>query len=73
MKNKTTSQTKDLFNEKKKLKFVKWIESPRADGRMEWVCKHPDGSYGPGHGNHPHCCDGCCARDDYPGRVSKKF
>ena len=43
---------------------MKWIPSPRADGRMEWICEH-----GVGHGNHVHgCCHkGCCGRDDFPG------
>jgi hypothetical protein len=40
-----------------------WEDCPRADGRMEWLCPH-----GIGHGNHIHGCDGCCERDDYPGR-----
>lgn len=45
-----------------------WEPYPRADGRMEWLCEH-----GIGHGEHSHCCDGCC--DDnptYPGRVVKE-
>lgn len=29
--------------------------------RGEYTCPH-----GCGHGNHIHCCDGCCERDDYP-------
>ena len=31
--------------------------------RGEWECPH-----GVGHGNHIHGCDGCCKRDDFPGR-----
>jgi hypothetical protein len=42
---------------------MKWVDAPRADGRMEWCCEHEVG-----HGNHVHGCDGCCERDDYPGR-----
>ncbi len=40
-----------------------WKPCKRADGRMEWLCEH-----GVGHGNHVHECDGCCEREDYPGR-----
>ena len=42
---------------------MKWEKSPRANGRMEWLCEH-----GIGHGNHIHGCDGCCSRDDFPGK-----
>lgn len=34
--------------------------------RGEWSCPH-----GVGHGNHIHGCDGCCGRDDYPGRKTR--
>jgi hypothetical protein len=43
---------------------LNWTWYPRGDGRTEWLC--PDGI---GHGPHPHGCDGCCARDDYPGKT----
>lgn len=43
-----------------------WRDAPRANGRMEWLCPHSRG-----HGNHIHGCDGCCERDDYPGRSKK--
>ena len=29
--------------------------------RNEYQCPH-----GVGHGNHIHCCDGCCQREDFP-------
>lgn len=51
----------------RKKKTMQWIPSPRAGGRMEWECEH-----GIGHGNHVHGCDGCCSRDDYPGRGVKR-
>lgn len=59
---------------------MKWTKNWRADGRLEWVCKHNIGHpdikiakrlarrYG-----HPvetwttHGCCGCCNRDDFPG------
>lgn len=40
----------------------------RGGGRTEWSCKHADGSWGPGHGNHVHGCDGCCSHKSYPGK-----
>lgn len=43
-----------------------WRDCLRANGRMEWLCPHHIG-----HGNHIHGCDGCCERDDYPGRETK--
>lgn len=48
-------------------KTEKWLEAPRADGRMEWKCK-----CGIGHGNHIHSCCGCCQHPDYPGKLSHR-
>ena len=42
---------------------MKWKESKRANGRMEWLCEH-----GVGHGNHIHGCDGCCSDPSFPGK-----
>lgn len=46
-----------------------WQPSPRASGRMEWTCP-----CGVGHGDHVHSCcpEGCCQRDDYPGRKERE-
>ena len=41
----------------------KWYKVYRADGRIEYNCEHHIG-----HGNHIHGCDGCCDRDDFPGK-----
>lgn len=49
------------------LSYTSWTPSPRAGGRMEWKCEH-----GVGHGSHIHGCDGCCSRDDYPGKGVKR-
>lgn len=38
-----------------------WELMMRADGRVEYSCPH-----GVGHGWHPHGCDGCCSRKDFP-------
>lgn len=35
----------------------------RGYGRIEWNCVD-----GIGHGEHAHGCDGCCKRNDYPGK-----
>jgi len=34
----------------------------------EYTCPH-----GVGHGNHIHGCDGCCSREDFPGRSAMKI
>jgi hypothetical protein len=49
-------------------KLMKWTETQRSDGRIEYICEH-----GVGHGNHIHgcCVSNCCSRDDYPGRNKK--
>ena len=44
-----------------------WIKSIRADGRVEFLCRH-----GVGHGNHIHGCDGCCFKKSYPLRYKSK-
>lgn len=55
----------DLY-EKEETDEPFWDKNLRADGRIEWDCPH-----GIGHGNHPHGCDGCCDRDDYPGKTKE--
>lgn len=53
---------------------MKWTKTTRASGLIEWICEHgvghPDdrsvmkmGEYWGIHG-----CDGCCSRDDFPGK-----
>ena len=59
---------------------MEWEKTRRADGRVEWVCGH-----GVGHPDlnqlaelpeedrgtlSAHGCDGCCSRDDFPGKRS---
>lgn len=44
-----------------------WWPTPGPDARGEWICPHRVG-----HGEHIHSCDGCCSRDDYPGKRGKK-
>lgn len=37
--------------------------------RREWICVHGVGHYDPRYvKNTTHGCDGCCGRDDFPGR-----
>jgi hypothetical protein len=36
--------------------------------RGEYICPH-----GCRHGNHIHGCDGCCSRDDFPGRSAMRI
>lgn len=49
------------MNPKNKGKKRFWQLCLRADGRVEYTCPH-----NVGHGWHPHGCDGCCNRDDFP-------
>jgi hypothetical protein len=38
-------------------------------GRKEWYCEHGVGHYDPQLSNiDVHGCDGCCGRDDFPGK-----
>lgn len=46
---------------------MEWKINYREDGRIEWLCTHDVG-----HDNHVHGCDGCCRRDDFPGRRRRK-
>ena len=57
---------------------MKWTKTQRTSGLIEWVCEHgvghPDkasvdemeANGRPGYGVHG--CDGCCKREDFPGR-----
>ena len=56
---------------------LKWKRIVRESGLIEWLCEHgvghPDfesvkekGVYWGIHG-----CDGCCSKDDFPGRENK--
>jgi hypothetical protein len=56
---------------------MKWRRIIRASGLVEWQCEH-----GVGHPDFKsvkkmgeewgvHGCDGCCIRDDFPGRGSE--
>lgn len=53
---------------------MKWKRTVRETGLVEWVCEHgvghPDleSSERMGEGWAIHGCDGCCSRDDFPGR-----
>lgn len=37
----------------------------------EWACEHGVGHYAAGLG-WPHSCEGCCAREDFPGRAPEQ-
>ena len=56
-----------------------WTRLRRASGLVEWVCQHgvghPDNDSvdrmekrAPNGCWHIHGCDGCCRREDFPGR-----
>lgn len=61
---------------------MKWTKTIRASGLIEWVCEHGVGHpdyesavYLNTHGHEGsrgtwgiHGCDGCCSRDDFPGK-----
>jgi len=62
---------------------MKWKRIVRASGLIEWQCEH-----GVGHPDENsvvemgrktddatwgvHGCDGCCSREDFPGRLRRK-
>lgn len=61
---------------------MKWTKLLRETGLVEWVCAHGVGH--PDHASADeqdkrrqhvagtwriHGCEGCCARDDFPGRI----
>lgn len=63
----------------------KWVKAKRASGLIEWICEHgvghPDiesAEKVASKRNHDvdvwltHCCDGCCGKDDFPGRENEK-
>ena len=54
---------------------MKWKRIVRASGLIEWQCEHGVGHPDPqsiknmgDDGWGIHGCDGCCSRDDFPGR-----
>ena len=55
-----------------------WTKTVRETGLLEHVCQHGVGHPDPasatalgGGAWHVHGCDGCCRRDDFPGRERK--
>ena len=57
---------------------MKWYRIVRASGLIEWECDHGVGHPDlnsverMGDGWAIHGCDGCCGRDDFPGKLRKK-
>lgn len=56
---------------------MKWTKHYREDRSIiEWVCEHgvghPDLNTLPANDPGIHGCDGCCSRDDFPGK-KKEF
>lgn len=52
-----------------------WTRIVRASGLVEWICPHGVGHPDPasaramGESWSIHGCDGCCSREDFPGRA----
>jgi len=47
---------------------MQWSYNPH---RKEWLCEHGVGHYDPRLvKDGVHGCDGCCAREDFPGKVT---
>lgn len=57
--------------------FMKWTTITRETGLIEHVCVHGVGHPDPesakelGEGWGIHGCDGCCSRNDFPGKETK--
>lgn len=64
---------------------MKWQRTVRASGLIEWVCEHGVGhpdersaekiAKSLGHSKDTwltHGCDGCCSREDFPGKTNGK-
>lgn len=66
----TAPSLDEVGPEQKKFQPKVPVSWSKKDYRGEWRCVHEDGPRGPGHGNHIHGCDGCCAHPSYPGRSS---
>ena len=56
----------------------KWTRVVRASGLVEWICEHgvghPDARSVKMMGDDTweiHGCDGCCGRDDFPGKLKE--
>lgn len=43
---------------------MKWVKNYRGWNLVEWICEHGIGHYA----KDIHGCDGCCSREDFPGR-----
>lgn len=49
---------------------MNWLLNFRENGMVEYLCEHGVGHYPERYGSEgAHGCDGCCERDDFPGKL----